>query len=359
MSARRPVVPPELRGPLLAGTALTIATWAFVSFTPVFRDWLYGDARFFENWGNWITSHRVPYRDFNVEYPPLALPTFVVPVYLRKLFGYSGTWYFWFRIELLVLALLMLAAVAWALAAAGAAAKVYPIVLVPLALLELWRRGRWRAVGAGAGAALAVLVVVIGPFAVVGAHGVRWAVHREASRPLDLESVAASAFAAVHELTGAHIRVVAAASSHGLAGAWPDRAATASTYLTLAALLGVYWLYLRGGRTPDELVTACAAAVTAYIVFGKVFSPQFNIWLVPLVPLVGGRRGIRASALLVAIIGVTQIFEPYRYVQYWHLDTPWVTWTVVLRDVLAVALLAVLVWPATPRRLDFAPPTRP
>jgi len=404
------------RGPLLAGAALTVASWAFVSFTPPFGKWLFGDAREFENWGNWMTSHLVPYRDFNVEYPPGSLPTFAIPVYLRVLFGHTGTWYFWFRVELLVLALLLLLAVVWALAglrasrrhayvalgiagvtpallgpnalthydwwpallataavaalvarrgvlacvlaAAGASAKVFPIVLVPLALFELWRHGRWRAVAAGSAAALAVLVLVIGPFAIVGPHGIHWAVHRESSRPLEIESLGASVFAVAHELFGLHLHVVAAAASHGLAGPGADAVSTASGFLTLAALAGVYWLYLRGPRTADDLVTSCAAAVTAYIVFGKVLSPQYLLWLVPLVPLVGGRRGIRASALLVVIVGVTQVFEPYHYVGVWHLDT-WVTWTLILRNALLAALLALLVWPAPRGRLDFASPTRP
>jgi uncharacterized membrane protein YbaN (DUF454 family) len=103
------------RGPLLAGAALTVAAWAFVSFTPVFSNWLFGDARFYENWGNWITSHQVPYRDFDIEYPPGALPTFAVPVYLKLIFGHYNTWYFWFRIELLAFALLMLGGMTWAL----------------------------------------------------------------------------------------------------------------------------------------------------------------------------------------------------------------------------------------------------
>jgi len=405
------------RRPLLAGAALTVASWAFVSFTPIFAKWLFGDAREYEYWGNLMTSHLVPYRDFDVEYPPGSLPTFVIPVYLRVLFGHSNTWYFWFRVELLVLALLLLLAVTWALAglgasrrhayaalciagvtpallgpialfhydywpallatgavaalvarrgvlacalaAAGATAKVFPIVLIPLALFELWRRGRWRAVGAGSGVALAVILLVVGPFAIVGPHGIRWSIHREASRPLEIESLGATVLQAAHELFGLHLHVVASAASHGLAGSLPHALSTASAFLTLAALVGVYALYLGGPRTADELVTACAAAVTAYIVFGKVFSPQYLLWLVPLVPLVGGRRGARASVLLVVILGVTQIFEPYRYVEVWHLGTPWVTWTLILRNALVVALLAMLVWPAPRRRLDFASPTRP
>ncbi|HTO26864.1 MAG TPA: hypothetical protein VMJ49_13240 [Gaiellaceae bacterium] len=405
------------RGPLLAGIALTIAAWAFVSFAHVFQYWLYGDARLLENWGNWIADHQIPYRDFGVEYPPLSLPTFVVPVYLRKLAGHYDTWYFWFRIELLVIALLLIVTMTWALAglraskrhaylalavagvapallgpnalfhydywpallaaaavaslvarrgvlacafaAAGAAAKVFPIVLVPIALIELWRRGRWRAVGEGVGATLAVLLVTIGPFAVVAPHGVWWAIRREATRPLEIESVGATVLTAAHELFGLHLHVVAAAASHGLGGSAPDAVAEVTRVLTVLALAGVYWLYARSERTANDLAVACASAVTAYVVFAKVFSPQYLLWLVPLVPLVGGRRGLRASALLVVILGVTQIFEPYKYADYWQHLTTWVTWTVILRNALVVALLAVLVWPSRARRLDWTSPGRP
>ena len=51
-------------------------------------------------------------------------------------------------------------------------------------------------------------------------------------------------------------------------------------------------------RDPERLIRYSAAAVVAFVAFDKVLSPQFIIWLIPLVPLVGGRRGLVASALL-------------------------------------------------------------
>ena len=409
-------LPAELRRPLLAGAGVFVASWLFVSFVPAFSDWLYGDVRFYEAWGNMMSNHLVPYRDFRIEYPPGALPMFLAPVYLRKLAAYHGTYYFWFRAELLVLGLLALVAMAWALAhlratrgrayaalcvagaapallgpialsrfdylpavlavaavgalagrrpmlacsfaAAGAVAKVYPAVLIPLALIELWRRHGMRAAGKGLALAVGVVAALVVPLAAVAPHGMSWALHRQLDRPLQVESLAAAFFAAAHQIAGVHLHVVKSAGSDNLVGAGPHLAATLSGVATLVALLFVYGLYLRSAGTREELAVACVAAVTAYIAFSKVFSPQYLVWLIPLVPLVGGRRGLRASALLVVILGMTQIWEPYRYGEYFHTFAPWLTAIVLVRDLLVVALLAVLLWPSD-RHADELDPVRP
>jgi uncharacterized membrane protein len=404
-SSRSWLLPPaELRRPLLAGSGLFVASWLFLSYVPAFANWLYGDVRFYETWGGMMANHLVPYRDFRIEYPPGALITFLAPTYLRKLAGYNGTYYDWFRVEILVIGLLSVLAMAWALAflgvsrrrayaalcfggiapallgpialsrydywpalfavaavaalaarrpvlacgfaAVGAAAKVYPAVLIPLALIELWRRNGVRAVAQGVAAALAVLAALVLPFAAVAPHGVSWALHRQLSRPLQVESLGAAFFAAAHEIANVHLHVVKSFGSDNLAGSGPRLAVTLSSVATVIALLAVYVLYARSGCSQEQLVVAAVAAVTAYVAFSKVFSPQYLVWLAPLVPLVGGRRGLRAGALLAVAIGMTQIWEPYRYYDYYRTFAPWLTWLVVVRDLLVVVLLAVLVWPS-------------
>jgi hypothetical protein len=403
-SSRSSFLPAELRGPLLAGAAVFVASWLFVSFLPAFKVWLIGDVKFYDGWAALLANHVVPYRDFRIEYPPGALPMFLGPVYLRKFGGYYSNYYFWFRIELLAIGLLVLVAMAYALAqlgasrrraytalclagvgpallgpialarfdywpallavaavaalvarrpvlacgfaAGGAAVKVYPAVLIPLALIELWRRRGARGAAEGAALAVAVAGAIALPFLIVAPHGIAWALQRQLNRPLQVESLPAAFFALAHVIAGVHLHVVKSAGSDNLVGSGPHLASTLSGVVTAVAVLAVYVVYARSSHTREDLVVASAAAVTAYVAFSKVFSPQYLVWLIPLVPLVGGRRGVRAGALLIPIVGMTQIWEPWRYGDYYRTFAPWLTYLVVVRDLLVVALLAVLLWPA-------------
>jgi hypothetical protein len=89
--------------------------------------------------------------------------------------------------------------------------------------------------------------------------------------------------------------------------------------------------------------------VCAFVALGKVLSPQFLIWLIPLVPLVRGRRGLVATGLLTAALVLTQVWFPQRYFDYALHGR--LAGVVVLRDLVLVALLGVLALPASRLRL--------
>ncbi len=117
--------------------------------------------------------------------------------------------------------------------------------------------------------------------------------------------------------------------------------------LQIAALLAIWALYARSRGGREELVRACAAAAVAFVALGKVFSPQFLIWLVPLVPLVRGRRGVAASGLLLVAMVLTQLWFPFRYWDYALQFDATASWLVLVRDLVMLALLFTL---ALPRR---------
>lgn len=220
----------------------------------------------------------------------------------------------------------------WALLGAAVAAKLWPLVLVPLALVWSVRRGRGWAALTG----LAVVVVVFLPFAVLAPHGVWSSLRGQASRPLQIESLGAAFFT-----TFGHPQVVSSHGSQNVAG----HEAVAALFVVLqVVVLAALWIaFARGPATRKRFLRYSAASVCAFIVLGKVLSPQFLLWLVPLVPLVRGRRGIAATVLLTVALVLTQVWFPQRYWAY--VGSFRLAELVLARDLLLVMLLVVLVWP--------------
>jgi hypothetical protein len=124
----------------------------------------------------------------------------------------------------------------------------------------------------------------------------------------------------------------------------------------LGVLLWIWIWFARGPATTSALVRASAAAICAFIAFGKVLSPQFLIWLIPVVPLVLGRRGLWACALLLAALLLTQVWFPLRYFRLALGFETGLTWVLLVRD-LVLAGLALLL--ATSLRRDATRPEFP
>ena len=362
------------------------------------------DTEVYQRYGDSIVDGRIPYRDFRPEYPPAALPAFAVPSLAAGTGATEDTYRRWFEAGMVVcgaflllfvaltlrslgreppvlaaallfvaLAPLLLgsvvlsrfdllpaALVAGALAAVCAgrerlasgavgvaiAAKVYPAVLVPLFVARAWARGGRRGAVATTGVLAAVLAACFLPFVVLGPEGVWASVVRQVSRPLQLESVGASALLAAHHAFGLDVTVRSSHGSQNLVGTLPDVLAVAQSLALAATLVGIWVASARDPSDRERLVRFSAAAVCALVALGKVASPQFLIWLVPLVPLVRGRRGVAATGLLAGALVLTQVWFPYRY---WDLvfDLDVVaSWAIFGRDLLLLALLGVLAWPA-------------
>lgn len=392
------------RALLLAAVALGLfaASWG-VLHTGFYTRSRVIDTPVYQRYGDAIARGQVPYRDFGLEYPPGALPVFVVPA-----LGHHEEWQFAsfrraFEALMWACGALMLLAIALALSAVGAsgtriagalgfaalaplalgsvvlsrfdlwpaaitaaalaalvsgrlrlghgllglaiAAKVYPAVLVPLAVAHVWRRRGRREALVCLGIVVAALAVVVGPFLALAPGGVWASVVRQATRPLQIESLGAAVLIALHHAAGLAVTMRSGHGSQNLAGTGPDVIGVLQTLLQAGVLVAIWASFARGRGGREELLRACAAAVVAFVALGKVVSPQFLIWLVPLVPLVRGRRGLAASALLLAALVLTQLWFPFRYWDYaLHFDET-ASWLVLVRDLVLLALLATLAWP--------------
>jgi uncharacterized membrane protein len=347
------------------------------------------DTPVYESYGQAMEEGQVPYRDFALEYPPGALPVFLAPALADSDFRVVFEWlmalcgcglvvavalagqrlgYGFGTLAFVALSPLAIGSViltrfdlwpamlaSFALAAlvhdrlrlghgllgASIAAKLYPAVLLPLTVAYVWRRRGRREGIVCAALAVGVPIAAYLPFAVVAPEGVVRSLGRQLSRPLQVESLGSAVLLAARDLFGTGVEIGSSHGSQNLVGTSADVFAVA---LSVAQIAVLAWLWLRFARSretpsPAMLAVHAAAAITAFVALGKVLSPQFLIWLVPVVVLA---RRWSANAMLAAALVLTQIWFPFRYWDLVRELDPRVSWLVLARDLVLLALLATL-----------------
>jgi MFS family permease len=352
-----------------------------------------GDVGRYHEFAEQMLDGELPYRDFYMEYPPGAAPLFVAPALLpgddynlafKLLATAAGVGvvvglgaalallgagrrrtavalglvavtpvalgavvlnrYDVWPVLLVVLAFVALLAardrLGFGLLAAGAAVKLFPLVLVPLAALHVLRtRGR-RALTRALVAFASVFLVLVVPLAALAPGGFGFSVKTQLVRQLQLESLGASLLLAADEVGVYTARIVPGKpGSLDLSGGLPDALGVLTSVLLVGALVLVLAAYARAEESAQLLATGFAAAAVAVVVFSKVVSPQFLIWLVPLVPLVAGRIGRVASGVLLAALVATQVEVVYEHPLR---AGEWPVWVLLGRNVLLVALFVVV-----------------
>ncbi|HEX6262567.1 MAG TPA: glycosyltransferase 87 family protein [Actinomycetota bacterium] len=144
----------------------------------------------------------------------------------------------------------------------GAAAKLYPALLViPFALHRLGERRADRA-GALTGAAAGAWVAINLPFALLAPE--RWSIffRFSAERPADWDSL--------WHVTQRHL-------------SWPGstEAVNLLSGLAFGALAAGLWLAASRTRPGFPAWTFGFPLLVAFLITGKVYSPQFSLWLLP------------------------------------------------------------------------------
>jgi hypothetical protein len=385
----------------LAARVTALATPVFLLACAVpdgglFRAERYRDVHLYGLYADRFFSGELPYRDFFVEYPPGAFAVFMPPAVLP-----SGAYNFAFKSLMALCGVAALFAVAlilvslglrgrrlyaaaalfalspiavgpislntydlfpaaltagalaailrkrellgFALLGVAVTAKLYPLVLVPPALAYVWttidrRRAMWSLATLGVVAAAILL-----PFAALAPSGLWDSFHAQSSRGLQIESLGSAVLLAAHQLglyEATVVRGATGAATRDLAGSLPDALATVTSVLQVAAVLAVWALFLREPRSPQRLILASTAAITGFLAFNKFISPQYLVWLIPLVLLLPGATGLVATGLVAASLVLAQIWF-FHYSRVFELDR--ITWLVVLRDAALLALYVLLV----------------
>jgi hypothetical protein len=236
-----------------------------------------------------------------------------------------------------------------ALLALGTMTKLWPAAIAAVVLVWLLGRGE-RPLALRAAAAFVVVCLVCGlPFVAIGGFpGPMIRFHLD--RPVQIESTAATVIEVVggSYVTGDPVRPDRF-KSNGLDGGAADAIGLLSTLALLGIGVAILWLV---ARRPDEdgLIAAALAITIAFVALGKVLSPQYVCWLLPLAAVAAGRGvAVPGAALVAAAALTTQLWFPDHYFQV-VAQEPWPVVAVGVRNVLLLAALA-----ATARGLARSP----
>jgi hypothetical protein len=168
-------------------------------------------------------------------------------------------------------------------------------------------------------------------------------------RPLQIESTGSAYLLSLHALADVAVRVETSFGSQGLAGEGPRILAAISGAAVIALVVAVALTLHFGLRRAHPsfaarlFVAACAATIAAGLAGGKVLSPQFVLWLLPVGFIVAGRYGWASFAVTAAAILATGAYFPHWYWDLVALENRPIA-LLVVRDALLVGLVAAA-WP--------------
>jgi hypothetical protein len=229
----------------------------------------------------------------------------------------------------------------------GAATKIFPAAILPAALVWVYRRSGLRAALQCLAVAVLVAAATYAVFVVLAPGGVWFSIDVHLRRGLQKESLGSSVLFALDQLGLYKARIIESNPSWTeLTGTAGDALALVSSLCQVAVSLTVAALVVRRRPEPRTLFYAAAVALAGFVAFGKVFSPQYVIWLVPLVAIAGG---LIENVLLGIALVLTQLWF-LRIVTPFDLDSG--VWLVVLRNLLVLAVFLLLA-----RRLVRVEPT--
>ena len=251
-------------------------------------------------YGSKMALGQMPYRDFAVEYPPLALLFMLIP---RLFSSFASDYILGFTLEILcfdLLAVLLitslsqklrlplwktlaiytlallsigpliinrfdlipavatLAAIyafirgnnktAWAILAVGVMIKIYPVVITPVFLIYELARRRYQRVFSGIFTFALVAGVIAAPFFIISPHGFWESFTYQAQRGLQIESVLASLLLLGQKLGLTTLSVSQASGAIDVVSPLATILANITPALVLISLGTVFWFYYRRQR---------------------------------------------------------------------------------------------------------------
>ncbi len=351
---------------LAVAWAITVGIHALVALLSVRYSWFVGfrsaspfsDLGLFHDCARQVLRGSWPYRDFTIEYPPLAIPFFVVPLWITTSLGQGinniEAYQLAFVGEMILVDAITVALVVLYVARTEGIKQVagrlawytaYFAILCPLAVTRFdlvpmlvsfaaavaFDRG-WLTSGAVA-AGLGVLVKVVPGLMILpavtgsnprpirqqvamnfglvfGIGTTAWlllggdksldSVRYHLEREIEINSLYASGYMVAHALLGTHL---SNGFGHGSLNVIAAGSAGLARVTTLVQM-GCWLLVCRQAYRSNQpySIRLAGAAVVGYLVGGKVLSPQYLVWLIPFAAVAGSGRWLFLGCCLLTTL---------------------------------------------------------
>jgi hypothetical protein len=371
---------------------LLAAAWCLTFLVDPWQDELVNDVPLYRAYADVFLDGVLPYREIGFEYPPLAAPLIAVPGLVSldpETYRYAfavltfalavgvlfatgrlaalGGGREWIALVVVALApvaagamvrthfdlapvLCLVAGVAcvaatrprigFLLFGVGAALKLFPLAAAPVAAAWLFGRGRRGEAVTGLVITAVVAGLAIAAAVAISADGATEAVEYHVERPVQIESLPASILNGVEAVGGEAPAPVHSHRSDGL-----EHSAADAISVGFATLLGlmIVGLILIARRLDDVrgLGIATLASAAAFASLGKVLSPQFMLWLIPLAAVALAWRMYALGIVTTAAVAATLAWFPDRYFDLVDReDTPLIA--VAVRNGLLLLMLVLI-----------------
>jgi hypothetical protein len=370
---------------------LHILIFAFIFPSHLYADQILGGDQHYFRYASRIVRGELPYHNFFVEYPPFALVPFTLPrlvsaspfvwerlytwqILLWDLLGLG--FITWASLQLgrslaltlgmytlglvaigplitqrfdLVPAVLILMALtaymdnrhkmAWGALTLSTLTKAYAAVIAPLFIIDLAMHFQPRQIAFGLALLSLIGLVILIAVTAFSPQTLMDFVTFHQQRGAEIESIYANLGLLAHIVTSAPLETSYEFMSVNASSPLVDRLVRYSLPITVLGLLALCALYYKHWNQPRRhrqmLVNYATGAILIFMVCNKVLSPQYLIWLLPLIPLTGSPM---AAFMFVLAAALTTVLYPMNFGDLSAM-APWAVVTLTVRNVLLLALI--------------------
>lgn len=236
---------------------------------------------------------------------------------------------------------------AYVLLALAALLKLYPVIFIPIFLIAQQKQieGSWQAWKRWQALALFVatcaLVTLISLF--LNIANTLYPITYFLNRPIQVESFPGTLLW-LGKFAHYPAQYIFTYQSLNFSSLLAHKVSLLSTFLLAVGLLYTFWLQWRGKL---DIYTTSLLILLLIVILGKVFSPQYLIWITPFIAYIG-KSNWKWVASWGAVCALTTFIYPLNYVDIPHIDHVYPA--IIARDLLILAIALVLLYQATRRR---------